>query len=391
MSVTFKVATKPAFVKMGLFGGTGTGKTYTAGKVLSQFIAEFVKGGQLAMFDTEPAAGYIAPMVKRITGKDLMVVESRKFADLLDFAEAVRKNGWVALADSMTHPWRDLCADFFEAKKLRIKAAGGNPETARMHPRDWGVVKDVWAKFTQHMVYDPIHWCICGREGDVWEDVEDDEGKKEMKKTGEKMKTEVETGYEPSLLVQMKLLGHDHLAFVVKDRFDALTGQLSKNNPDIEFFRPHLAMLNLGGSAASSGNGKAVFEPGKGANWETIQARRAAILESIKDDLVLRWPSTSAAEKTEKIKALRAAFGTSSWTELESDSHKYPVEVLVEQRKALTAYIGAAHENGRRDQAPNGPSVAGGGQASGDSHGSRKVGQPEETDASDPIIIGDPG
>ena len=42
----------PAFLKLGFFGNTGTGKTYTAAKVLSQFIRDFEPGRQLAMFDT---------------------------------------------------------------------------------------------------------------------------------------------------------------------------------------------------------------------------------------------------------------------------------------------------------------------------------------------------
>ena len=87
MPIELKPAAVPAHLKLGFFGNTGTGKSWTAAKVLSQFIAEYLPGSQLAMFDTEPAAGYIAPMVKAITGKDLLAIHSRSFPDLLDFAD----------------------------------------------------------------------------------------------------------------------------------------------------------------------------------------------------------------------------------------------------------------------------------------------------------------
>ena len=75
--MNLKPAIAPAFLKIGFFGDTGTGKTFTAAKVLSQFIAQYAKDSQLAMFDTEPSAGYIGPMVKKITGKELLAFNSR--------------------------------------------------------------------------------------------------------------------------------------------------------------------------------------------------------------------------------------------------------------------------------------------------------------------------
>ena len=60
-----KPAISPSYFKCGFFGSTGTGKTFTAAKLMSQFIAEYCKGSQLAMFDTEPSAGFVAPMVKK--------------------------------------------------------------------------------------------------------------------------------------------------------------------------------------------------------------------------------------------------------------------------------------------------------------------------------------
>lgn len=318
-----KPALAPAFLKMGFFGNTGTGKTYTAAKVLSQFIAEYVKGSRLAMFDTEPSAGFIAPMVKKISGNDLLAVHSRSFSDLMEFTEECIKNKHVALVDSITHPWRTLCADYLEAKRSRVKSAGGNINTVKLTLKDWGPLKDIWGTFSEKFVFSPIHFCISGREGDVWETVTDEEGNDEVKKTGVKMKTETEFGYEPSLLVNMRFEFDRHIAFVTKDRFDYLTGHTSDDKPDIEFFRPHISNLSLGGAAITKSEGKPVFHAGTGPSFETLRQRRDAILENIKDDISLLYPSRTADDQKNRILLLREIFNTSSWSEIENDDKKF--------------------------------------------------------------------
>jgi hypothetical protein len=332
-------AKTPAFLKMGFFGNTGTGKTFTAAKVLSQFIAQYTKGSQLAMFDTEPSAGFIAPMVQKITGKKLLVESSRSFSSLMDFTRECIEKRYVALVDSVTHPWRSLCQDYLDAKKSRVRSAGGREETVKLSLKDWGPLKDMWNQFSEMFVYSPIHFCICGREGDVWETTVDEEGKEEMKKSGVKMKTESEFGYEPSLLVQMRIEGNKHMAFVCKDRFDLLTGKFSEDKPDIDFFKPHIDMLDLGGKAPNKNEGKKIFNAGSGPSWETIKAQREAILENIKDDLLLVFPSQTAEDKRGKVQALRKAFGTSAWTEMESDEKKFSIETLEDGRKKLAEIL----------------------------------------------------
>ena len=330
--IELKEPETPAFFKLGFFGGTGTGKTMTAAKVLSQFIRDYCPERQLAFFDTEPSAGYVKAMVKEITGKPLLAIHSRSFADLVQFVDLCREKGYVGLIDSITHPWRSLMADYLDAKKSRIISAGGNQANAKLSLKDWGPLKDMWGVFSSKFAWDATHLCMSGREGDVWESIEDDEGNSEMKKTGVKMKTETETGFEPSLLVQMKLVNGKHYAHVVKDRFDILTGKTSDAEPDIEFFRPHIEMLNLTGGGYSENKPEPVFKNIPGPNYETIKAQRAAILETIKDDIMLKHPGQTAEEKKQKILLLRKAFGTSSWTDLEENFKKYPLEKLEQGR-----------------------------------------------------------
>jgi len=335
----FKPATQPVYLKAGIFGNTGSGKTHTSAKFLSQFIAEYCPESQLVMFDTEPSSGFVAPMVKKITGKELLTVVSRSFSDLMEFTDECIKKKYVALVDSITHPWRTLCTDYLEAKKSRVKSAGGNDQTVKLSLKDWGPLKEIWGQFSEKFVMSPIHICICGREGDVWETVADEEGNEEVKKTGVKMKTETEFGYESSLLVNMKYEFDKHIAYVKKDRFDVLTGSKSEDKPDISFFRPHLEMLNIKGKHVEPSIGKKIFSSGSGASYETIKRRRDAILENIKDDITLIFPSRSAEDQKNKIELLRSVFSTSSWTEIENDEKKFSLNTLQEGREKIQIII----------------------------------------------------
>ena len=129
---TLAPALPPSYLKLGIYGHTGSGKTYTAVKVLSQFIAEYLPDKQLAMFDTEGGAGYIAAMVQQITGKPLLVVTGQAFSELLWFAKTCRDAGHVAIVDSITHPWRNLMEDCLRAKRSRVRSASGREATVRL-------------------------------------------------------------------------------------------------------------------------------------------------------------------------------------------------------------------------------------------------------------------
>jgi len=353
MAIELVEAKAPAFLKGAVYGDAGSGKTYTAALVLSQFIKEYVPDSRLVMLDTEGGAGFVAPMVKKITGKELLVLTATSFPELRDFLKLCAEEQHVGLIDSATHPWRTLCEDFLDAKRERVKGAGGNPQTTRMSLNDWAPVKEVWNKgFSDPFKFLPAHLFYCGRCGDTWEMVKDDEGNETLEKTGTKMKIEKESAYEPSLLWEMFRQANPaynprgettgpqwiHRAIIVKDRAGVIGGYA--DDPDIAFFRPHIEFLVGGTHATPTENPPHVFEQGEGPNWATIKRRRNAVLETIKDELLLAHPSTSAADKKAKVALLRMAFDQDvNWTDLEGDETKYPVHILDGGLKQLRTII----------------------------------------------------
>ena len=83
---------------------------------------------------------------------------------------------------------------------------------------------EMWAKFTDSFLNSSLHMIVCGRAGDMYEYQENENGKKELIKSGTRMATEKELSYEPSLLIEMQrkiIDGKERLfAFVEKDRSD---------------------------------------------------------------------------------------------------------------------------------------------------------------------------
>lgn len=98
----------------------------------------------------------------------------------------------MLIIDSISHFWKEV-QDSYKKSKHRN----------RLHFHDWGQIKDQWGRFTDCYINSQVHIIMCGRAGYEYAYFEDEDGKKQLEKTGTKMKAESEMGYEPSLLMEM--------------------------------------------------------------------------------------------------------------------------------------------------------------------------------------------
>lgn len=319
-----------AYLKAGFLGFAGSGKTYTAAK-LAIGVRKF-QGleGEIAMLDTEAAAQYIAPMVKAETGKDLLGYQSRALKDAIEFLRLCQaKKVSCAIIDSVTHLWREVCDSYLKQVNEQLAKKGRNPRT-RLEFQDWGPIKAKWEEFSNLYLNMPMHVIIAGRAGYEYDYEQREDGTgKDLVKTGIKMKTEGEFGYEPSLLVQMEriqqaadgsLLNHIvHRATVIKDRFGVLDGKES-DNPGFDFFKPFIERLTPGAHAAVKTDGQtpmAVDDSGD-AEWQKERKLRAIYCEEIQGALLVYFPSQSTEDKKAKAFLIHTLFGTHSWTAVES-------------------------------------------------------------------------
>ena len=309
----FKAAQhEAAYLKAGLYGSNGSGKTYTA-SLIAIGLAKMIKSKKDVFFlDSESGSDYVIPLFNK-AGVKLQVAKSRAFQDLLEAVDFAEENGSILIIDSITHYWDELMESYKKKKNL-----------TRLFIQHWMELKPTWREFSTKYVASKLHIILCGRSGDVWADVADEEGTKTLTKVGTRMRTEREIAYEPSLLIEMEKVikadrpgsGWTHRAWIEKDRFDVLNFK-NFDDPSFQDLLPHIELLNIGGehmTLDTSRNSQEMFE--KGNTGAEYYKKREQTLEKIKNEINLMLPGMDAKTKTDRILLTKEIFGTHSWTEI---------------------------------------------------------------------------
>jgi hypothetical protein len=323
MSLFQKADMGHSHLKAGIMGLAGAGKTHTS-TLISIGLINFMRErgiqmkGQAAFIDTENGAAWVSPQFKA-AGIELMVARTRSLSDLRDGIRWASQNADVLIIDSITHFWTIFC-DEYATRRGRKRG---------LEFSDWRAVKQDWREnFTDLYLNSPLHIIMCGRQGYEYDMQVNDAGKKELVKTGVKMKAEGETGFEPSLLVQMEqeqllkdgsVIGVERVAYVLKDRSTKLDGQTLRN-PDFAAFLPHIQALDIGGTGVaidtSRNNSELLTEEGDTA-WKHRETQREIALEEIAEELAKMTPGQTDAAKAARKNAFEKYFGTRSWKAIE--------------------------------------------------------------------------
>lgn len=325
------LGTGQGHLKCGLLGFAKGGKTFTATTIALGVKSFFSLPGPIAYFDTESGAEYVVPRVKKETGQTPVGIKSRKFDDLMDIAHEADSGGVsVLIVDSITHVWRELMDSYLQQVNESL-AAKNRPLRSRLEFQDWNPIKLKWSAWTDFYLNSALHIIICGRAGWDWDFEERDDGTgKDLVKTGIKMKTESEFGFEPSLLVEMERVqikdAHDRLtkrfvrrATVIGDRFGVLDGR-SEDNPTFDFFRPHIELLTPGASNVVDTVSKSdlgITDTGDSEHYAR-KRERTILLEEIQGEILRVFPGTSVKDKSAKANLIESVFNTRSWTKVET-------------------------------------------------------------------------
>lgn len=313
-----------AYFKAGLMGFAGSGKSTTASNIAIGLInlmrdRNIEIGNRPAFFlDTESGSDWLKPTFNK-NNIQLLTSKTRAFKDLVPAIKETESNGSVLIIDSITHFWTDLTSSYMN-KKNRTKLTFG----------DWGILKDQWRSFTDAYVNSNAHIILCGRAGFEYDHFEDEDGKKQIEKTGIKMKAEGETGYEASLLILMqrhqeltsdgKIARQWRTASILKDRSTYIDGK-SFDNPTFVNFLPHIEFLNLGGTHIGvdvSRNSEELFNNDGKPRWQWEKEQKDIALEEIKDLLMKHYPGQSADEKKHKADIIEKYFNTRTWSRIET-------------------------------------------------------------------------
>lgn len=332
--------TKPYF-KAAFQGFAGTGKTFTSAQVAVGLHKEIKSTKPVIIVDTEKASKFLAPYFKE-NGIEVLVKESRSLADA---AQAIRlaEQGAsdILIIDSISHIWED----FLEAYKKRKKSS-------RLEMLDWGIIKPTWKReFSDLFVASKCHIIMTGRAGYEYEsEKNEDTGKREIYKSGIKMKVEGETAYEPDILVLMERFEEIltdkkkiyRQATVLKDRSNIIDGK-TFIDPKYDDFAPAIHFILADAAVedpftAPEANTGSLFDMTD--EGQRNKFKRREIIEEIEGQLIAVAPGQSAAEKKFKAETVFQAFGTYSWTAVEG----MPLEKLSGGLDKVLQIIEAAKE-----------------------------------------------
>lgn len=331
-----KVANTKPYFKAAFEGFAGSGKTYTSALIAIGLHRKIKSQKPVVMFDTEKAAKFL----KRVFGEagiELLVKESRTLADLKESMRIMREEELsdIFLIDSISHVWEDTV----EAYKRKMNRT-------HLQFQDWGILKPMWkAEFSDPLVRDPYHILMCGRAGYEYEnEINQDTGKREIYKSGIKMKVEGETAYEPDILVLMErfeeILGKNKKVYrqatIVKDRSTLIDGK-TFINPGFSNFEPAIddMLANPERRESNETDSSGLFKTEEDKR-EYIR-NKEIVLEKITNELFKAWPSSGAADKKSRIEISEVVFNTNSWEEIKRKGLK---ELEAGLEKLKTAIVG---------------------------------------------------
>jgi hypothetical protein len=248
-------------------------------------------------------------------GIKLLVRDSRSLADLLETMKRAREGASdILIIDSISHVWEN----FLESYKKKL-----NRTTLQF--QDWGIIKPTWKSlFSDAFVRDPLHIIMCGRAGYEYEnEINEETGRREIYKSGIKMRVEGETAYEPDLLVQMNRIQEMEggnitrvvrVANIVKDRSTLLDGK-SFENPTYDHFAPFVEYVLADPkqiNTAPRGNDALLFKTEE--DKREFLRQRDIWLEEIEALLTMVAPGVTGKDKQYKVQVINEAFrGMASW------------------------------------------------------------------------------
>lgn len=335
--MAFKVAKcEQAYAKFGILGFTGTGKTFLAKELaigLHKLAVErkVIKSDAPVYFlDTETGSDWVREWFED-AGITLLVDKTRSFTRLVPAIQEVEKEKGILIIDSISHFWQELTESYAKQK-----------QRTSLRFEDWAWIKSQWRKFTDALVNSQAHILMCGRAGYEYDYFESESGRKELEKTGIKMKAEGETGYEPSVLVLMEreaemqggsIKNVYRTGHILKDRSNTIDGKVFRN-PTFADFIPHIKHLNIGGThvGVDTSESSERIVPADIRQWEKNKTEAAAVLDEIQCELMRRHPGQKNEDKLAKQDLCEKHFSTRSWKRLETYS-------LQELREGLASLL----------------------------------------------------
>jgi hypothetical protein len=328
--ITPKTTPQIVPIKIGWFGGQGSGKTTSAAMLALALSKEHHGGAPVFVTDTEPGWQFLKPMFA-VEGVELIQRTTPTFKAMLnDLREAEKVGACVWAGDSLTIIWQELMQSF------KAKNNGRIPINV------WGDIKALWGEYTTAFLNSPMHCFALGRLGNVMEDIEDDSrpGETKLVKTGTQFKAGggESFGYEPHLLLELGLERKAktkagarregegrmvHRVDVLKDRTWALNGKVIRWSDKPRYdkggyrtvydsIKPHFdgVQLTLAPVKIDSGQSSASLIADTGSSvYHERRQRRDVLVAEFNAAIELLWGGQAKTDKQMRLKVFERIFG----------------------------------------------------------------------------------
>ena len=317
-------------VKVGWFGGQGSGKTTSAAMLALALSKEHHGGAPVFVTDTEPGWQFLRPMFAT-EGVELVQRTTPTFKAMLnDIREAEKLGACVWAGDSLTIIWQELMQSF------KLKNRGFIPINV------WGDIKAMWGEYTTAFLNSKMHCFALGRLGNVMEEIQDEEkaGQTKLVKTGTQFKAggSESFGYEPHLLLELSLERKAktragarvegegrmvHRVDVLKDRTWALNGKVIRWSDKPRYdkggyrtvydsIKPHFdgVQLTMAPVQIQQGESSASLIADTGSSvYHERRQRRDVLVAEFNAAIELLWGGTAKTEKQMRLKVFERIFG----------------------------------------------------------------------------------
>ena len=325
------VPASPVPIKVGIFGGQGSGKTTSTALLALALSKEVYGGAPVAVTDTEPGWQFLRPMFA-MEGVELIQTTQPTFKAMLrDLRDAEKRGCCVWVIDSLTIIWQEI-----------MKAAQGSKSQIQI--QQWGDIKAVWGEYTTTFLNSSMNTFALGRLGNEMEEQLDEQGKTKLVKVATKFKAggSESFGYEPHLLLEMSLERKAkrkagsmlegegrmvHRVDVLKDRTWALNGAVIRwsDKPRYEkgsgyrqvwqSIKPHydrvqqtMARVTLNPGESSG----ALFNSEGKSDWYEKNQRKEVLSAELHATMDSLWGGTAVAAKQMRMKVFEHIFGFKS-------------------------------------------------------------------------------
>ena len=310
-----------AYLKIGIHGLGGAGKTFTAARIALGLSKETGQGAPVAFFDTEDGSDFLIPFFEQ-HGVRYVRKRSQTYKDLLAYIKLTESAGCsVLIVDSLSLVWDELVNAYLRKKGRE-----------RLQRFEYAPINNEWKTFVELYRAAKMHIILCGRTGYDYKDVIGDKGKIESVAYRSKIRAQKETGYEPSICIEMHAVpmseitgdpqaqGIVNRCVVVKDRTDTMNGAII-DSPTYESFRPLLKAYNIGGkhvSTDTSSSSEELFD-GRDDTEDEWRQKKTILLEEIKGAIIAAGFGGQSAEALKvKTELFKRCFNSLSWKKIES-------------------------------------------------------------------------